>query len=105
MNIEREAGSGDWWDIQFDIGDCGRIASLSFAVDSKSERRNSLYKMKKLKEAVLGFEKALKKAARDAEKSELAEKKRRLEEDKKEKAEKKKAEAEKIKKESEGQNE
>ena len=70
----------NWWDVVFDIGDCSRIVSLSLGIDDKKERTNSLYKIKKLKESIIGFEKALIKASKDAEKQEIEDKKERAEE-------------------------
>lgn len=57
--IPNENEHWKWGDIQLNLSDCQRHVSFDFNMDTKNERRNSLYKIRKIAEIVNAVKNAL----------------------------------------------
>jgi len=60
-----------WSEIQLNLGDCQRHVTFDFDLSSKENRRNSLYKIRKIAEIVDAFRQAIEIEADSNEKREL----------------------------------
>ena len=66
-----DADNWKWSEIQLNLGDCQRFVTFDFNLSSKEERRNSLYKIRKIAEIVNAFLEAIEIEAHSKEQREL----------------------------------
>lgn len=60
-----------WGEVQLNLGDCQRHVTFDFDLSSKENRRNSLYKIKKIAEIINAFQQAIEIEAHSNEQREL----------------------------------
>ena len=60
-----------WGEVQLNLGDCQRYVTFDFNMSSKEERRNSLYKIRKIAKIINAFREAIEIEAASKEQREI----------------------------------